>query len=106
MRAMLALAAFAGLRCQEIAGLDRDDIIEAKGLIRVRFGKGAKERIVPIHPDVMEALRCLPLPRTGAIRAAEGRASPSLHGQHRHRRLSTRNGHKRYCPSAATLVRQ
>jgi integrase len=67
MRAMLSLAAFAGLRCQEIAGLDRDDIIEAKGLIRVRMGKGGKERTVPVHPDVMEALRCLPLPRTGAI---------------------------------------
>jgi integrase len=79
MRAMLSLAAFAGLRCQEIAGLDRDDIIEAKGLIRVRMGKGGKERIVPLHPDVMEALRCLPLPRTGAIfvRPRGGRYSPN-----------------------------
>jgi integrase/recombinase XerC len=79
MRAMLSLAAFAGLRCQEIAGLDRDDIIEAKGLIRVRYGKGAKERIVPLHPDVMEALRCLPLPRTGAlfVRPRRGRYSPN-----------------------------
>jgi integrase len=78
MRAMLSLAAFAGLRCQEIAGLDRDDIIEAKGLIRVRFGKGAKERIVPLHPDVMEALRCLPLPRSGAlfVRPRGGRHLP------------------------------
>ena len=78
MRAMLSLAAFAGLRVQEIAGLDRDDIIEAKGLIRVRHGKGEKERIVPLHPDVMEALRCLPLPRTGAlfVRARGGRHLP------------------------------
>jgi len=52
MRAMLTLAAFAGLRVQEIDGLDRDDILEAKGLIRVRHGRGAKERIVPLHPDV------------------------------------------------------
>jgi integrase/recombinase XerC len=79
LRAMLSLAAFAGLRCQEIAGLDRDDIIEAKGLIRVRHGKGAKERIVPLHPDVMESLRCLPLPRTGAIfvRPRGARYTPS-----------------------------
>jgi site-specific recombinase XerD len=67
MRAMLALAAFAGLRVQEIAGLDRDDVIEAKGLIRVRRGKGATERIVPLHPDVLAALRCVPMPKTGAI---------------------------------------
>jgi site-specific recombinase XerD len=67
MRAMLSLAAFAGLRVQEIAGLDRDDVIDAKGLIRVRHGKGAKERIVPLHPDVLAALRCVPMPKTGAI---------------------------------------
>ena len=79
MRAILSLAAFAGLRCQEIAGLDRDDVIEAKGLLRIRHGKGQRERIVPIHPDVMEALRMLPLPRTGAIfiRVRGGRYSPN-----------------------------
>jgi hypothetical protein len=53
--------------------------LEAKGLIRVRMGKGGKERIVPAHPDVMEALRCLPLPRTVAIfvRPMGGRYSPN-----------------------------
>jgi len=78
MRAMLYLAAFAGLRVQEIAGLDRDDILEAKGLIRVRMGKGAKERIVPLHPDVLEALRCLPMPKHGAlfVRPRGGRHLP------------------------------
>ena len=67
MRAILSLAAFAGLRCQEIAGLERDDVIEAKGLLRIRHGKGDKERLIPIHPDVMAALRCLPMPRTGYL---------------------------------------
>ena len=67
MRAMLTLAAFGGLRVGEIAGLDRDDVIDAKGLIRVRHGKGDKERIVPLHPDVLAALRCVPMPKTGAI---------------------------------------
>ena len=78
MRAMLSLAAYAGLRCQEIAGLDRDDIIEAKGLIRVRMGKGGKERIVPLHPEVLESLRCLPMPRSGAlfVRPRGGRHLP------------------------------
>ncbi len=77
MRAMLSLAAFAGLRAGEIAGIERDDIIEAKGLIRVRHGKGDKERIVPLHPDVLEALRMLPMPKSGALflRARGGRYS-------------------------------
>ena len=74
MRALLTLAAFAGLRVQEIAGLEHDDIIEAKGLIRVRHGKGRKERIVPLHPDVLEALRCLPMPRTGVLSCVPGAA--------------------------------
>lgn len=45
----------------------------------MREGKGAKERIVPLHPDVMESLRCLPLPKTGAIfvRPRGGRFSPN-----------------------------
>ncbi len=79
MRAMLSLAAFAGLRVQEIAGLDRDDVLEAKSLIRVRHGKGGKERIVPLHPDVLAALRCLPMPRTGAlfVRPRGGRFTPN-----------------------------
>lgn len=67
LKAMLSLAAFAGLRCAEIAGLERDDVIEAKGLLRIRHGKGDKERTIPIHADVMEALRCLSMPKTGAI---------------------------------------
>jgi integrase len=79
MRAMLLLAALGGLRCQEIAGLERDDVIEAKGLLRIRFGKGAKERIVPLHPDVLEALRMLPMPTSGYLfrRPRGGRHLPA-----------------------------
>lgn len=67
MRAILSLAAYAGLRCQEIAGVDREDVLEAKGLLRVVKGKGGHERIVPLHPEALAALRCLPMPRTGAL---------------------------------------
>jgi integrase/recombinase XerC len=43
------------------------------------MGKGGKERIVPLHPDVMEALRCLPMPKSGAIfsRPRGGRFGPA-----------------------------
>ena len=36
-------------------------------LLRVRHGKGDKERIIPLHPDILEALRVLPMPKTGRI---------------------------------------
>lgn len=69
MRAMLSLAAYQGLRCQEIAGLTREDVLDTRDpavLVIVR-GKGGNQRIVPAHPDALEALRCLPMPRSGPI---------------------------------------
>ena len=69
MRAMLALAAYQGLRVQEIAGLDREDVLDTRDVpvIVVVHGKGGHERIVPLHPEVLSALRCVPLPRSGAL---------------------------------------
>lgn len=67
MRCWLLLAALQGFRCKEIAGLEREDVVETEGLIRVSHAKGMHERILPLHPDVLEALRCLPMPRTGAV---------------------------------------
>lgn len=52
------LAAYAGLRCCEIAQLDRGDITEAS--IRIRVGKGGKPRIVPTHPVIWAAVLDLP----------------------------------------------
>lgn len=65
VRIMCALAAMAGLRCSEIAALDRADIdltSEPKTLA-VRLGKGNKDRIVPLHPDLALILRGLPAGR-------------------------------------------
>jgi site-specific recombinase XerD len=61
----LLLAAYMGLRCQEIAGLRREDVLEGESVLRVTKAKGGKERLVPLHPDVLEAFRCLPMPRVG-----------------------------------------
>jgi integrase/recombinase XerD len=66
MRAWLLLGAFQGLRCAEIAGLQRRDVAEAEGYLRI-MGKGRKERIVPLHPLVATSLRLLPMPRKGHL---------------------------------------
>lgn len=59
----LILAAYAGLRCAEIAGLHRDDILFDINRLRI-VGKGGKERMVPMHPMVSRALAEWPRPRT------------------------------------------
>jgi site-specific recombinase XerD len=75
-RCWVLLASYQGLRCKEIAGLRREDVVEHKGLIRV-LGKGDNERLLPLHPDVLAALVALPLPRSGPVftRARGGRYS-------------------------------
>jgi integrase/recombinase XerC len=67
MRCWLLLGAFEGLRCMEIAGLDREDVLEDVGQLRVEHAKGAKKRVLPLHPDVLAALQALPMPPTGAL---------------------------------------
>jgi site-specific recombinase XerD len=59
---MVLLAAYAGLRASEIAGL-RTDAMTPYG-IRI-MGKGGKERIVPVHPTILA-------PLTKRIRRIEG----------------------------------
>lgn len=53
----LALGAYSGLRCQEIALISREDIYddETKRLF-VAHGKGAKTRWVPLTPQLKEVL--------------------------------------------------
>lgn len=57
INAMMYLAAFAGLRCAEIAGLDWADI---NGDMMLVHGKGGKDRVMPVHPLIQSALRAMP----------------------------------------------
>lgn len=56
-RAVVALAAFHGLRAAEIAGLQREDILEQNDppVIVVTSGKGGHQRVMPLHPQAWEA---------------------------------------------------
>ena len=77
LRSWIVLAAYQGLRCQEIAGLEREDIVDESGLLRVVHGKGARERLLPLHPLVLETLMTLPLPRGGPLFPSQRRPSLS-----------------------------
>jgi len=55
--AWILLGAYAGLRCIEISRLDRADITQDRIWVR---GKGDKERFVPTHPQIWEAVKDLP----------------------------------------------
>lgn len=67
MRAWLMLAAFAGMRCHEIAHLEGGDVVESRMLLHVTHGKGQKERVVPLHVDLLAALKRHGLPRKGRL---------------------------------------
>lgn len=62
VRLMVALAAYAGLRRSEIAALDAVDIdlTSEAPTLAVRAGKGNKDRVVPIHPQLAKVLRGCP----------------------------------------------
>lgn len=71
MMLWLSLAAFAGLRCMEIAGLHRDDLLDDREMIRL-LGKGEKERLVPLHAVLVDLLERYPLPRRGPLFMHDG----------------------------------
>jgi integrase/recombinase XerD len=59
-RALVALALGAGLRAAELTAVRVEDVIaddDGRQWIRVVQGKGRKDRLVPLSPDVVEMLR-------------------------------------------------
>jgi site-specific recombinase XerD len=68
LAAMIVLTAYAGLRCMEVAGLQWSDIQQTeKGWFLFIRGKGRKERIVPVGPTVISAIRAFRWNRRGPV---------------------------------------
>lgn len=71
LKCWIVIEAYAGLRCQEVAFLAVEDIQYDEVRIHVRFGKGGKERFVPLHQEIVKALAQYKAPRE------EGRLWPN-----------------------------
>jgi len=56
-RTLLDVAYSCGLRLKELVGLQVVDIDSARMVLHIRHGKGQKERLVPLSPRLLAALR-------------------------------------------------
>ncbi len=105
-RAILELLYASGLRVSELCALDQADLELSQGTLRVRHGKGDRERIVPVGSRAVEAVEAylevrpaMKNPRTDAQDPA------ALFLNLRGGRLTTRSVARivdRYCTEAGT----
>jgi integrase/recombinase XerD len=84
-RAMLELLYATGARISELINLDLDDLVDPT-LVRL-FGKGSKERIVPVGGYAQRALQAY-LVRTRPGLVGQGKGTPALFLNQRGGRLS------------------
>ncbi len=85
-RALLEVLYGAGARISEAIGLDIDDIDTTEGVVRL-FGKGSKERLVPLGSYAGEAVAAY-LVRGRPVLAAKGKGTPAVFLNQRGGRLS------------------
>lgn len=63
---MIACGAFAGMRRAEIASVRVEDLLLANDPPMILLhGKGGRERLVPLHDEILSALRAYGIPKTG-----------------------------------------
>jgi site-specific recombinase XerD len=115
LAAMIVLAAYAGLRCMEIAQLQWQDISQRgeQTIINVRHGKGDKDRAVPVGQVVVEALRAHGVNKRGPVfygrdaRQLQAHSVTQMIGQHFRRLDIDATAHKlrhRYATVSAPLL--
>jgi integrase/recombinase XerC len=108
-RAMLEVMYGSGLRVSELCGLDLADLELADGTVRVRRGKGGKDRIVPLGGAATRALEAYLGVRATLRHPRSGHQDPqALFLSRRGARLTTRSVARlvdRGCLEAATRTR-
>ena len=87
-QAMLELLYASGMRVSELVSLDMGDLNMDQGYVRC-FGKGAKERVIPIHQKAVDVLK--DYLRVARPMLATGRSGEAVFLNRRGRRL-TRQG--------------
>jgi site-specific recombinase XerD len=80
--AIIGVGLYAGLRVAEICHLDRTDVDLEVGTIRVREGKGGKDREVPLHTFAADLIR--------AYLSTRVDSEPALFVSRRRTRISVR----------------
>lgn len=66
-RAMLEVIYATGCRASELCGIDLADLLFEQGVVRIRKGKGKKERLVPIGRSAIEAIHAYLPQRTAQL---------------------------------------
>jgi len=97
-RAMLELFYASGARVGEMSGLDVGDVDFATQTVRL-FGKGSKERIVPLYAAALDAVRAYMLGARGSLLAragSSGRETAALFINARGSRMSADAMRKRF----------
>jgi integrase len=73
-RRAIMLGAYAGLRCSEIAALMAVDVHRDRGVIVVRNGKGGKDGLIPLAPELALVLpmrgKCVTYPNGAQVGSA------------------------------------
>lgn len=70
MKAWLLLATYEGLRCCEIAGLRREDVLDTRAAPLLMVGesaKGGSDGALPLNPAVLGALQAYGMPASGPV---------------------------------------
>ncbi len=80
-RAVIELLYSTGLRVGELVALDRADVDLDAGLVRVRRGKGGRERVVPIGRAAAAALRAAWADAPAAASSRTRRSGPVFVGR-------------------------
>lgn len=60
-RAAFVLGFYEGMRVSEIVNLQQENIDRGQKIIRIKKGKGSKDRNIPIAPQGMKALSHIPI---------------------------------------------